>query len=523
MNALFTTLCLSLPALPDGAELRDRWVYCPVNLQVDANVDRLEGIMRRAAKAGYNGILITDSKFSRLDSVIPRYFRNLARVRRLGAELKLRIIPALFPVGYSQNILSQDPDLAEGVPVRNALFVVRDGVARLEADPPVTFREKWDWKDDTVDDDWVVRDPKGRNARVVQKMKVQPFRQYHVTVKVRTKEFKGRPMVRVIAGGRVLNYDYLGVKPTQEWTEHHAVFNSLENKLIRVYLGCWNGTTGTLAWKDAKIEEVGLLNVVRRKGAPLVVRREGGGALIEGKDFEPVADPRMGTVPWRGEYEVWHEPPAIRTSLPDGTRLRVSFYHVLTIHHGQVMICPSEPKTMELLREQARRLHELWGAKDYFMLHDEIRVLNWDESCTRRKLDAGEIVAENVRACAQILRDVNPGGRIYVWSDMFDPHHNAHENYYLVRGNLAGAWKGLDKDVIVAVWFLDKAEKSLDFFSSRGLRTLIAGYYDHDPEWVRGWMKVAPKYEGVEGIMYTTWIQKYADLERYAEIINEYR
>ena len=119
----------------------------------------------------------------------------------------------------------------------------------------MTFREKWDWKDETVDDDWIIQDPKGRNARVVQKMKVQPFRQYHVTVKVRTKDFKGRPMVRVIAGGRVLNYAYLGVKPTQEWRVHHAVFNSLENKLIRVYLGCWNGTTGTLAWKDAKIEE----------------------------------------------------------------------------------------------------------------------------------------------------------------------------------------------------------------------------------------------------------------------------
>src|SRR5947208_12534365 len=54
----------------------------------------------------------------------------------------------------------------------------------------------------------------------------------------------------------------------------------------------------------------------------------------------------------------------------------------------------------------------------------------------RSHLDAGALLAENVKTCIQILREVNPGGRIYVWSDMFDPHHNAHKDYYLVHGDL---------------------------------------------------------------------------------------
>jgi hypothetical protein len=142
----------------------------------------------------------------------------------------------------------------------------------------------------------------------------------------------------------------------------------------------------------------------------------------------------MGTVPWKGGYEVWHEPPRIRTKLADGTRLRVSYHHAITIHDGQVMICPSEPKTVELLRDEAKRMHAAWGAKAYFMSHDEIRVLNWDEACTRRKLDAGAILADNAKTCVAILREVAPKAAIYVWSDMFDPHHNAKKDYYLVRG-----------------------------------------------------------------------------------------
>jgi hypothetical protein len=185
------------------------------------------------------------------------------------------------------------------------------------------------------------------------------------------------------------------------------------------------------------------------------------------------------------------------------------------------MICPSEPKTVELLRDQAKRMHEAWGAKGYFMSHDEIRVLNWDESCARRKLDAGAILADNAKTCVAILREVAPKARICVWSDMFDPHHNAHADYYLVRGDLAGSWEGLDKDVVIAAWHYGKRDASLEWFSKRGHKILIAGYYDGKPEGVRGWLESARKVNGVEAVMYTTWQSRYDDLERFAEIVRE--
>jgi hypothetical protein len=508
-----------LLALQDAPDLSQRWLYSPTNRQVDENVAKLDALWRRAAKSGYTHVLLADSKLAKLGDVPDRYFKNVAKAKALAAELKLEVVPALFHIGYSNSMLWHDPNLAEGLPVENALFVVKGGQARLEADPPVAFKAKWGFVDETFDASFTAKDPLGKNARFSQKVKVKPFRQYHVSVRVKTQDWKGGE-TKIIALGKNggLIHSNLGVKPTQDWTEHHAVFNSLESEEVGVYFGTWNGRTGSIQWADPRIEEVGLLNLVRRDGAPLVAKTEDGMELAEGKDFDRVVDPLMGEKPWRGEYTVWHETPSIRTSLPDGTRLRVSYHHMATIHDGQVSACVSEPKTVGFLKDEAQRVHAAWGAKGYMMSHDEIRTLNWDAACRKRGLDAGALLADNARTCVKILKEVNPGGRIYVWNDMFDPHHNAHGDYYLVRGNFAGSWEGLDKDVIIVAWYFEKRNETIEFFTGRGHKVLMAGYYDGDPvKNAQGWMEAGRQNPGVLGIMYTTWQNDYAQLEKFAE------
>jgi hypothetical protein len=529
LAVLFGSIIQALPATENRR--LERWVYCAQNLWVDKNVDDLEKLWRRAAAAGYTHVLLSDSKFAKLGEMDARYFRNVDRLKKLAAELGLEIVPALFSIGYSNDLLWHDPNLIEALPVEEALFIVQDGAARCQADPPVAFKrgdfsdpKAWDWKDSIVrfeDGAAHVTDPKGAPARVVQKLRVHPFRQYHISIRARTRDFRGTPEIKVLAGNQSLFWNNLGVKPTQEWQTHHAVFNSLTNTEVSIYFGAWGAKTGSLWWDDATIEEVGLLNVVRRQGAPLVVRKEDGSALVEGRDFERVTDPRMGNTPWKGSYDIYHEPPVLKTALPAGTRLRVSYYHVATVHDDQAMICPSEPRTVELLQDQARRLHSAWGAKGYMMSHDEIRVFNWCAACRRRNLDAGPLLADNVRTCIRLLREVNPGGRIYVWSDMFDPNHNAHENYYLVRGDYRGSWEGLDKEVIIVPWYFEKREASMKWFSDRGHRQVIAGYYDDAPERVRDWLNTGKKHPGLQGVMYTTWQHKFVDLERFNEIVSE--
>ena len=60
----------------------------------------------------------------------------------------------------------------------------------------------------------------------------------------------------------------------------------------------------------------------------------------------------------------------------------------------------------------------------------------------------------------QILKEVNPKARIVVWSDMFDPNHNAVDKYYLVNGTLEESWEGLPQDVIIANWNGGKAARA---------------------------------------------------------------
>jgi len=254
--------------------------------------------------------------------------------------------------------------------------------------------------------------------------------------------------------------------------------------------------------------------VLRRPGAPLVVRGEDGRVLVEGKDFEPAADPKLGSIPYNGEYQAWHEAPALRTRLPEGTRLLVSWYHPAIVYDGSVMVCVSEPQTDALLRDEAQRLKSAWSAKGYLMAHDEIRVMNWDRSCADRRLDAGALLADQVKRCAGWLQ----GADVFVWSDMFDPFHNAHADYYLVRGDLRGSWEGLAPSVTVVNWNFDKRDESLKFFADRGHCQVIAGYYDAPLDQAKRWLAAAAKVQGVVGVMYTTWQNNYADLEAFAEV-----
>lgn len=516
------------------AEKLQKWIYIQTNLLPEETATQVEQLITRAGKAGYDHALIADSKFSRLAEMPEKYFKHIARLRDVAAQAHLEIVPAVFSMGYSNDLLSRDPNLAEGLPVKDAPFIVKHGEARAITEAPTMLlnadftdtekRNGWKLLDECVKlEDGVLhmRDPHGGNSRAMQPLKLQPFRCYHLSVRLKSQDFAGMAEVKLLTGGQQLNYAYLGAKKTQDWTVHHVVFNSLNHAEVGLYLGAWGAASGELWWDDVRLEESGLVNLLRRDGCPFTVKTEDGKPLAEGGDFEPVRDPDMGVHPWAGGYDLWHEPPAIKTKLPDGTKLRVSFFHPVTIYDEQVCACPSEPKTLDLLRDQAKRMTTTWQPRGFMMSHDEWRVMNWCDACMKRNLDAGAMVAQNARDCISMLSTANPGGSIYVWGDMFDPTHNARKNYYLVRGDLTGSWEGLSKDVILMNWNLGKLHESLQFFAARGHRQIIAGYYDAKVDRLRDHLAAAKDVPGVVGVMFTTWKHNYQDLEAFARIADE--
>jgi hypothetical protein len=527
VTSLILTVLFAQPARAQSNDARELWLYYPCNFQVAENVDKLEAVWSRAAKAGYTHVLVVDSKFAKLGDVPDNYFKNLSRAKEIAARLKLKLVPGLFSVGYSNDLLWHDPNLAEGLPVKDALFVVRGGEARVEADPPVSL-DKPSWKDDTVALDAsthtaTLRGKNDGNSRLSYALKLPTNRSYHVSVRIKTENFKGQPEVKALGAkdGRTLNWANLGVKPTQDWTEHHAVFNTLDNGNVNLYFGVWGGHDGVLQWKDWKIEEAGPTNLLRRPGTPLVVKDDKGGkAYEEGRDFEKLVDPLAGTKPWNGEFDVWHPSPAIKAkNIPDGTRLRVSWYHAMTVYDGQVSACIAEPKLDELLADQSKRMKQALGdaAAGWMMSHDEFRTLGWCKACEDSHHTPGELLAANVKKCIALLRP----GTVYVWNDMFDPHHNAVPGpYYLVNGPWTGSWEGLDKDVVIMNWNHGKRDQSLKFFAGRGHKQVIATYYD-DPDFgqTKDWLKtVAQTPAGVVGYMYTTWRGDYSKMEEFAKL-----
>jgi hypothetical protein len=503
-----------------AATVPDLWLYCAANLLPDENIPKLQEVWTRAAAAGYTHVLLADSKFAKLDDLESnrdRYFAHIAQVKRIAADLHLQLVPALFDIGYSNDLLWHDPNLAEGLPVKDALFVVHDGKAQIVADPRVSLG-KPHWHDDvfSIADGVASASNFPGNARLVWQLNVPRFRCYHVSCWIKSDHFSSRPALVALADDRNLQYENLPFNATQDWTRCDVVFNSLNHTNVSIYLGVWGGGQGSISIRDWKIEEAGLVNVLRRPGAPCVVRADTGDTnYVERRDYEPIVDPLMGDKPWAGAYTSWHTPPAIVTHLPEGTRLRVSWYHPAIIYDGQVSICFEEPATKKLLVTQARLMKQAWGTAGYMMSHDELRTLGWDPSCLATKQSPGAMLADNLRYCTDLLQGSQP----YVWSDMFDPFQNAVNHYYLVNGDLAGSWNGLSRNVIVVNWNFGKRDQSLRFFADRGNKQVIAGYYDGDVAQVKQWLASAAKVKGVVGVMYTTWQGNYADIEEFARTV----
>jgi hypothetical protein len=550
-----------LVSVVEAAEFQQRWVYVSQNLYVDKNIDTVIALMERSKQAGYTGMVLADSKFGRLPLMEKRYFDNVAKVVEAGHRLQFDIIPGIFPIGYSDSLLAQDVNLAAGVPVKGAPFVVKGGVAQpvmaektvlkngdfeqVEANRFASYEFQDGIGQSSFADQQTVHegkvsvrmenigqvDPQHGHCRLMQTVEVEPFQYYHLSVWVKTNDFAAASEAKLMVLSNVVeahNYLDLGVKRTQDWTQHHIVFNSLSATQVKIYLGVWGGKTGTIWWDDLRLEPGGLVNILRRDLCPLVVTNDDGSITYEEtRDFEPVVDPKLGQKLWPGSYDPWHEAPAFKLTansrIKEGQTLRLSYFHPMIIYGDQVGCSLEDPKVFTIMKDQMVRMHQMFHASGYFMSYDEIRVGGWEAMPDGRTLTSGEKLAEHVRKATQMVRETAPGAAVYVWSDMFDPTHNARDRYYLVEGTLKGAWEGLDPQVIIVNWNHGKRDESLKWFADRGAKQVIAGYYDGKPEGVRTWLESAAKVKDVTGIMYTTWQNKYADLEAYLDEVRQFK
>ncbi|MDR0328963.1 MAG: hypothetical protein LBI05_11775, partial [Planctomycetaceae bacterium] len=387
---LLVTSCVF--AAPVQAAEPQLWFYLPTNLLVDENVDKGIELLNRAAKAGYNGVLLTDSKFTRWGQLPDRYEKNVKRFRDECRRLKIDCIAAVCPIGYSNDILNLDPNLAEGLPVVDAPFIVKNGtlVPEQPAEPILkngSFEEyqnsrptSWGFVDEpgkiSIIDTEIkahgnvslrMQEPDNtapHNRRAMQAITVKPFQQYHISFMMKTENYEslGDTKVAVLASdGQSLNWHMPPLKPTEDWRRIDLTFNSLDNTTLNIYFGTWGARKGKIWWDDITIEPAGFVNILRREGTPISVKSEDGKTIFaEGNDFDKIVDPKMGTIPYAGCYTAWHEPPVIRipsgSRLTEGQKVLVSYYHMSIIYDEQVGACFADPKFREMLRWQIEQV-----------------------------------------------------------------------------------------------------------------------------------------------------------------------
>ena len=133
------------------------------------------------------------------------------------------------------------------------------------------------------------------------------------------------------------------------------------------------------------------------------------------------------------------------------------------------------------------------------------------------------LVIDDSASVRQTLVDVlsaDPGIEVMIWSDMIDPAHNARSHYYGVVGDFTGSWKYIPSDMTIMCWYHKIRDESLTFFSGHGFRTFGAAYYDAENlTSSKEWLVSLKKTPQAQGIMYTTWEQKYQLLPAFGDLV----
>ena len=556
-TAAMWILCTGATARADsGPQL---WFYDQTNLAVAANVTATENLINRASAAGvgYRYMMLSDTKLAydgdtSINSIWDPnwgYYNNLHQVITYAAAHGITVVPSAFDLGRADNWLLPrvDENLAEGLQVKGATFTVAPDGRSLIFDPqnPAISNTSFasgssGWSLDPgrasidaslghTDSDSLKISAGGGRGFGIQTFAVQPHRQYHVSYSVNEQNFGGDLLAKIYdpAAGRYresnegnssLNYD----TAQGGWQRKNYVFNSGNSTSVQLRLGSWGPTTGTVWFDDVSVQETALHNVVRNSSSPLTVY-SGNTVFTEGADFNPIRDAYSKLTGMT--YKLYRTP--LTPTLPAGSRLtpgqtvQIDYDAAQPVYDEQYGASLTDPAVKQYYARNIAELRKSFAPGTGYMLggFDELRQ---GASSTGEKasgLTGGQLLANHFKASYDIVRAQDPTAPIYTWSDMFDPNHNAVNNYYLWDSTVAGSWQGLPRDVTIFNWNLGNLNTSLKFFAGLGNPQIIAGYYDAADGAAAATSEVqaAAGVRGVRGLMYTTWGNNYDQLEAFAQ------
>jgi hypothetical protein len=549
---LATIACVTLQAASAAPEL---WYFQHSYVNSPAGVQYCEGLIDQAAAAGYTGVVMWDTGIN----VLQYSWWNASYMQQVvqHAQSKgLKVMPLVAPYGHSTDILRRNPNWAEGeqvvgtqlqVEASGKTLQVVNSLPTLANSSFESGKTGWFAYADagTVVDSSTAHTGLSSglisgalnasgNARFYQSFAVHPWRQYHLRMYLKTQNFQGYTQMEVF-GDNDFTYNRvnlpLNVATNQDWTAWDVAFNSGNHTNMSILTGVWGGNQGSLWFDDITVEETALVYVLRGTSTPLKMYDPANSAHVytENTDYGAIADPKFATNPSFDDY--WHAPMTIPvpagSTLKPGQTVSMDWYAVQPIY-GDAGVSLTDPGAWQWMQDNAKAVGQAFpNAGGFFLGYDEMRHMNSTASAKAKNMTAGQLLAWNFKQTYDLYKSVNPNVPLYVWSDMFDPNHNAVNNYYLVQGDLTGSWLGVPSDVTIMNWNLFSLTTSATWFSGKNsqqpvpYRQIVAGYYDTGDGAAAANSEISQVQgiPGIAGFMYTTFGDDYSQLAPFASAV----
>lgn len=505
-------------------------------LASDAELTSAKEQLRLAAITGYNGVVLAaTANLVQPQLAGEEYRARLAAIGEEAGRLQLGLIPSVMPFDRGDLAIPSDPHMAEGIPIRDVLYVVRGGEAFLQPDPPVALADPgFELPVGGAGSGWQAADagphrlvgvdtsqalhgnsslclsneaqPKtSLTYSVRQTVRIPAFRLFRVRIAFKPKDAGDAETLFLAAyqGGRYLTaIRYAQPAGPGRWHRHGLVFGSFRGGDTEIRIGIYEGQgKAHRIWVDeVGFEELGATNILRRPGCPVVVRNERGRAYTEGHDYKFIGAeaPR-----WQAAtgFEASDEPVRIiippKSTIRNGERLRVSYYSPFCHFARLAPLCLNYDRVYDFFLSGIGPLKKALAPVAYHLATEYIATANWDQVCVGTKKTPGGQWGDSLKRQIKILSQDSVPPLCFVRSEMYESWNNPYKDYCVCNGTFEDAVRYLPNNVIVInANYAREEAKSPRFFASAGYRQVIAGATG-----VGEWMQANAEMPGIVGVM----------------------
>lgn len=547
----FVLLLFLSPCVSHADSYPDRWFFATDGIGDDIQMENIIELMNRAHKKNLNGMLWSCG-IENYQTFSQERKNRVIKIRDTAEKLNIEIIPTVWTIGYA-TALGKNPNLMEGIEVQNVPYICLGDKAVWDRSECVEKAQNPDFEQGSNNkfpgygcleagklafaDSEIVHSGKsslrvenftqhshGVN-RFRQPFDVKPHRLYEASFWRKTQELQPEDCfyLEIYAPGSNMLTKFKapsGKNGSDDWRRFSLMVNSNIYDSLSVYAGVWGGQSGRAWMDDFSFKIAGIVNPIRRAGAPITVKNaQTGEVYSEGKDFAfpEKYRPKTGTPVNKSiEFTI----PA-GSAIKSGDKLLISCYCSIPMGNGQKSTCMSEPEVYEFFAQSAAVVNETLKPKKWLLSMDEIRFAGTCKACQNRNMSLAQILGDCITKQYNAIKKVNPNAAVYIWNDMLDPALNGKKNYMNCVGDYANAVDYIPKGIVITCWERRHIQESMEYFSQKGFATQAAAYYDVDNlDNCREWLMQCNKTPKCTGIMYTTWRNKYELLEGFADLIN---